>query len=199
MRQSRIYLGTASAKDGVYQKQVDKLPYAALEKTVLYFGDSYAIAQIAENNGLFVLLKDIVPEAPLVLSLICYQLTSGSAMHNFMDFADGNIISKLFPSCTTASSQKISKLVSDLGSEELQRKFFQRYISSFFQGKHGVLIDSTSLPSSINSSLSSFDYSADGIIEKVGCLMLVDTASKLPLFLELSLVKLLMYLPCRVL
>ena len=181
-KQRSSYLGTASAKDGVYQKQVDKLSSAVLEKAVLDFGDSYAITQVAENDGLFALLRDLVPEAPLILSLICYQLTSGSAMHNFMDFAEGNIISRLFPSCTAASSQKISKLVSDLGSEELQRKFFQRYISSFFKDKHGVLIDSTSLPSSINSSLSSFGYSADGVCEKVGCLMLVDTVSKLPLF-----------------
>jgi transposase len=152
------------------------------EKAILDFGDSYAITQVAENDGLYAVMRDTIPDSALVLSLVCYQLASGSAMYNFTDWVEGNIISKLFPNCMGATSQRISKLLNDLGSEEVQRKFFKQYISSFFKDKHGVLIDSTSLPSSINSSLSAFGYSADGVTQKVGCLMLVDTVSKLPLF-----------------
>lgn len=182
-KQHSKYLGVSLTKGGAYQKRADKL--AAItppEKAVLDFGDSYAITQIAENDGLLAVMKDVLPDSALVLSLICYQLTSGSAMHHFTTWAEGNLVSKLFPSCSSASSQKISKLINDLGSFELHRKFFKKYITSFFKNKHGILIDSTAMPSSINSSLSSFGYSASGIIEKVGCLMLVDKVSKLPLF-----------------
>ena len=102
-------------------------------------------------------------------------------MHNFDDWYEGNIINKLCPK-TTTSSQDISRLINLLGKQEVQQRFFKNYIAKFFPNTSGLLIDSTALPSSINSSINSFGHTSEGIQENITCLMLVDKKSKLPIY-----------------
>lgn len=183
-KQHSVYLGVATEKGGEYTK-TSKTSHEVTQnalKGVVDFGDGYAITQILKNDGLEEVVKLTLPDPEAVMSLMAYQLISGSAMYNFTDFASGNIISHLYPSALSLSSQKISNFLKQLGKPEVHDKFFKAYITKFFSGNHGILIDSTALPSSINSSLSSFGYSADGIVQKVGCLALVDKLSKLPIF-----------------
>ena len=80
------------------------------------------------------------------------------------------------------NSQNISALLKKLGDQDLQIKFFKNYISKFFSNDNNVLIDSTALPSAINSSINAFGYSSGAIEENVTCLMLVDKKSKLPIY-----------------
>lgn len=178
-KQTSIYLGVASEKGGAYVKQPQQVQ--PVEREILDFGDSFAIAKTAEASGFSKVLTECFDDTDSIMSLVCYQLTSGSAMYNCKDWADGNIANKLFPKATL-TSQSISNLLKHLGKEEVQRKFFKRYIETFFQDKHGILIDSTALPSAVNSSLNAWGYGASGIEQKVNCLMLVDKASKLPVF-----------------
>jgi transposase len=102
-------------------------------------------------------------------------------MYNCSDWIEGNIANKLFPSAQI-KSQDISRLINMLGKQEMQQLFFKNYVSKFFPEKTGLLIDSTALPSAINSSINAFGYTPDGIKENVTCLMLVDKASKLPIY-----------------
>jgi len=176
--QKSTYLGAASEKGGEYRKAA---PQQQIELGVVDFGDTYAIKEITKSSNLLSIIEESIGNVDSIMTLISYQLTTGSAMYNCSDWADGNIASKLFPKAAI-SSQSISRLLAGLGKESVQRKFFKQYISAFFNNKHGILIDSTALPSTINASLNSWGYGASGIEQKVGCLMLVDKESKLPIF-----------------
>lgn len=179
-KQTNVYLGISAQKGGDVRR-VKTCKNQAVEKEILDYGDVFSISKSSELMGISKIISESFKDADSIMSLICYQLTSGSAMYNCQDWFDGNIACKLFPNAKL-SSQSISKLINNLGEESAQRNFFKKYISTFFKDKHGILIDSSALPNSINASLSGWGHTASGIEQKVGCLLLVDKISKLPIF-----------------
>lgn len=181
-RQKTKYLGSADKLGGEYKKTGRALAAPRPEKAILDFGDSFAINEISKNMGLTDVLKNSFGNLlDSIMSLACYQITEGAAMQNCADWSEGNIAKKLFPDAQT-KSQDISRLISALGQQHIQQKFFKNYIANFFPGKTGLLIDSTALPSAINSSINAFGHTSDGIKENVTCLLLVDKISKLPIY-----------------
>ena len=179
-KQTSKYLGVSDTKGGDYKnpgKRIASVP----EKEIVDFGDSYVISTIAKNSGLANIVEDSFGDLSSIMALICYQITQGSAMAHCQDWMSGNSANLLFP-CAKIGSQSISRLILHLGQENVQRKFFKAYIERFFERKHGVLIDSTSLPSAINASMNAWGYGADGIDQNISCLMLVDKTSKLPIY-----------------
>ena len=179
-KQKTKYLGVADSKGGEITKP-GRITSVSLEKSIIDFGDCYAIKQVAEDHGFIALLKNSFKNFDTIVTLICYQMTKGGAMYNCQEWVNGNIASKLFPQAKL-QSQNISRLINYLGRDDVQSKFFKAYIERFFKGTHSVLIDSTSLPSSINNSLNNWGHTAGGIDQKVGCLMLADKISKLPIY-----------------
>ena len=179
-KQKTTYLGVASFKGGEITKPTEKV-VVSFEKSIVDFGNSYVVKKVAEDQGLQDILKSSFEDFDTIMALICYQMTEGAAMYNAQEWIEGNIANILFPKAKLRS-QDISRLINYLGREDVQSTFFRAYIEKFFKETHGVLIDSTSLPSSINSSLNNWGYSADGVDQKVGCLMLVDKLSKLPIY-----------------
>jgi transposase len=179
-KQKTKYLGVSDTKGGEIVRP-GRIGAPPAEKSILDFGDGYALEQLSEKSGFTSVLKESVENFDSIITLICCQLSEGTAMYNCLEWAEGNICSKLFPQAKLRS-QDISRLIDYLGREDVQRKFFRAYIEKFFNGSHSVLIDSTALPSSINNALNSWGYSSEGIDQKVGCLMLVDKTSKLPIY-----------------
>jgi transposase len=181
-RQKTKYLGTAEESNGEYKKIGRPEAAPKPEKAILDFGDSFAINEIAKNIGLIDIIKNSFDDlADSVMQLACFQICEGSAMQNCEDWNEGNIAHKLFPNAFI-KSQDISRVISELGKQSVQQKFFKNYIAQFFPNKTGILIDSTALPSAINASMNTFGYTADGIQENVSCLMLVDKVKKLPIY-----------------
>ena len=181
-RQRSKYLGVAIEPGGSYSK-IDSLPACSIlkEQAIVDFGDSYTIFEITKQSGLSSIITQSLGHSDSIMALLCFQMTEGAAMMHAADWLEGNIAKQLFPKAKL-HSQAISQLLQHLGEESIQQSFFKAYASKFFQGKHGVLIDSTALPNAINSSLNAFGYSSDGILQKVSCLMLVDKQTKLPLY-----------------
>ena len=181
-RQLSKYLGNSDTNGGVYSKTGRRESVPKIERAILDFGDSYAINEIAKNIGLDKVIEESFGnEAGSVMSLACYQITEGSAMHSCEDWFEGNIANKLFPAAK-AKSQDISRLIEGLGKQDAQQRFFRNYIAQFFPNQTGLLIDSTAMPSAINSQINAYGHTADGIKENVTCLMLVDKERKLPIY-----------------
>ena len=176
-RQKSVYLGVLDELTG----EVKKLERARTESGIVDFGDGYALCEVAKESGLFQVINESCKEHETILCLMLYQIIAGGAMCHAAEWASGNIAGKLF--ChAKLKSQDISRLFKYLGQETVQREFFKHYVSRFFTGKKGLLIDSTALSSAINSSLNAWGYSAEGISEHVSCIMLVDQESKLPIY-----------------
>ncbi len=178
-KQHSVYLGVAQEKGGTYNKAEKAI--IKKEVAIVDYGDSYALHKLLEESGLKQLLQDCFSDHEHISALLLYQLICGNAMSHYQNWAEGNIIQCLLPNINL-TSQRISEILKTLGKQEVQRKFFKSYIAAFFKDKHGLLIDSTALPSAINSSLNSWGYGAGGVDKKIGCLMLVDKTSKLPIF-----------------
>src|SRR5271156_6224273 len=179
-RQRTKYLGVAEEKDGSYSKPGRRAAVRA-EQEILDCGDSYAIAAISKSIGLDDIIQESFGHLDNIMTLACFQITEGSAMYNCADWLEGNIAKKLFPKAK-ASSQDISRLIKVLGRTDLQTNFFKKYIAKFFPGERGILMDSTALPSAINSSINAFGYAGGSIEENVSCLMLVDQKLQLPIY-----------------
>ncbi len=181
-RQKSTYLGNADEHGGPYAKTGRKAGAARQEKAILDFGDSFAIHQIAGQEGLTDVIEKSFPGSlESIMNLLCYQIAQGSAMSSVEDWTQGNIARLLFKGAKT-KSQDISRLIENLGRQDLQQNFFKNYVTKFFPKTTALLIDSTSLPSAINASINAFGHTGQGIQENVTCLMLVDKASKLPIY-----------------
>jgi len=173
-RQHSKYLGISNEKGGNYSKPSKKtitfekiiIAKPSVENAIVDYGDSYAINETSKNIGLNKIIEDsfCLNNLDSIIALICFQITEGSAMYNCENWIEGNIAKNLFPRAKL-SSQDISRLIKILGEQNLQIKFFKNYIAKFFPKERGVLIDSTTLPSAINSSINAFGY-ANGDIEQ---------------------------------
>lgn len=179
-KQLSKYLGISDTKGGEYTKPGKRVA-TVLEKAIVDFGDSYAINEVAKSCDFTTIVENSFGDLDSIMTLICYQMTQGSAMMHCQDWIDGNSANLLFPD-SKITSQDISRLFQRLGQESLQRKFFKDYIGRFFKEKHGILIDSTALPSAINAPINAWGYGAEGIDQNVSCLVLVDKISKLPIY-----------------
>ena len=179
-RQKSKYIGTADKKGGkIKNKSHDKK--LVVEKLIVDFGDSYALKLVSENTNFRDLIKRNFKNFDTIMTLIFYQIAEGSAMYNCTEWYEGNIAHKLYPNAKL-TSQEISKAINYLGREDVQEKFFKNYIETFFNENNSLLIDSTRLPSSINNSLNNWGHTSNGIDQNIGCLMLVDKTSKLPIY-----------------
>jgi transposase len=180
-RQHTKYLGVANEKGGRYSKPGRTVAAVVPEKAILDYGDSFAINAVSKNMGLCKIIENSFGNLDSIMALICFQITEGVAMYNCEHWLEGNIAKKLFPAAKV-NSQNISSLMKTLGRQDLQNKFFVSYISDFFSNNNNVLIDSTALPSAINSSINAFGYVNGNIEENVTCLMLADKKTKLPIY-----------------
>ena len=179
-RQRTKYLGVSEENGGSYSK-TGIVAKPKIEQEILDYGDSFAIYEVCKSIGLQDVINDSFANLDSIMSLICFQIIEGSAMYNCEDWREGNIAKRLFP-LAKVSSQDISKLFKNLGRQEAQTKFFKNYVQKFFPEETGLLIDSTALPSAINSGINAFGYSSGNIEQNVTCLMLVDKKSKLPIY-----------------
>lgn len=179
-RQRTTYLGVAETKGGEYRK-TGRMMEPRLEKEMVDYGDSFTIDAVSSAIGLKPMIEEHFDHLDSIMTLLSFQIVEGAALCHCEAWREGNIAKRLYPAAMV-SSQSISRLLRHLGRQELQTRFFKHYIRTFFPQKTGLLIDSTALPSAINTSLNGCGY-AGGIIEpNVTCLTLVDTASKLPIY-----------------
>ena len=107
-------------------------------------------------------------------------------MYNAEIWREGNVTNLLHKNANL-SSQNISKVLSKLGDERLQRDFFEKYLTqvcslSKDSKTEGVIIDATSLPNEINSGFNAWGRSDNAIEKQFRFMCIVDQISKKPLF-----------------
>lgn len=152
---------------------------------IVDYGDSFAINTIFSQYKFIDLIKNVFSKYHNnILSLIVFQILEGSAMKNVESWLEGNYAKKLYKS-PDLSSQKISKILSYIGSEGVKERFLLEYSSMFLNSKSGVLIDTTSLNSSIENDKNNWGYTSEGIKKTFKYLMLVDKNTKLPMYYRL--------------
>lgn len=180
--QKTRYLGVVKDKG---KKIFEKRTSNKQEKYILDFGDSFSINHALESTGFISFIKKIFGEkSESLLALLSYKLCYGSAMVYANKWLEGNY-SKILYKNANISSQRISDLFKELGNENLQRKFFKEYISSYNPSKSGIIIDVTSLPNQIHVPLSTWGLHGEEIDKQIRFLLVVDKDTHLPLFFRI--------------
>ena len=183
------YLGVAVDKEkGIYEKRRETkrsesgVKIEKQEKFILDYGDSYLLNAIISQSPVFAVLKAIFGELfDTLMALIFYRTVGGQAMRYAQDWYEGNYVRQLFPKANL-SSQNISRVLSYLGEESVQRAFFAQYIPLIQKDKTGVVIGSAGLPNEINMPVTDWGHHNGGIEFETRLILAVDRASELPLY-----------------
>jgi transposase len=116
-----------------------------------------------------------------LLALIYHRIIVGGAMCHAESWYDANLANRLFPDANV-TSQNISKVLTYLGEERVQRAFFAGYIPLVCNGESGVVIDSTGLPNEINMPVTDWGYHSGGIEYETRLILAIDRKSERPLY-----------------
>ena len=178
-RQKTTYLGTVETTGEIIpsgHKRYSK------ESLILDFGDGFGLHGFLQQSKFYESLSAVFSKDELneVIPLMFYRILLSSAMRNCAGWLEGNVLKYLYPKADL-SSQNISRILSKLGSEHLQRKFFSHHLAST-GAKKSVIIDATALPNEINLGLSAWGYSDGGIERQFRLLCVLDAKTKSPLF-----------------
>lgn len=176
-RQKVQYLGVVNEKGKIVKKE-----HPLKEKLILDFGDTYLLYEFMKKTNLATLLERVFgKETKRLLSLIFYRMLHPSAMIYAKVWYEGNAARFLFND-VNLSSQRVSEFLQSIGHEQLQRDFFNSYISSLTGIEGGVIIDATALPNQVHFPFNVWGYH-DGEIEKqIRFLFVVDRKTAMPLF-----------------
>ena len=178
-RQKTKYLGVVVDKE---KKIFERPRQKPREKLILDFGDGYLVQEFLKQKGLSELIRDIFgKKADEVMVLLCYRLCQGGAMRHLPLWLEGNINRILFQA-VKLTSQRISRLLKQIGEETKQRDFFKRYVSNYAKCSDGIIIDSTALPNEIDMGLSSWGYGDSSIEMQIRLVCVVDRASGMPVY-----------------
>lgn len=177
IKHKNIYLGVVSDDGSIKQRKKITMK----ESGILDFGDGYLLYEFFQNSNLAPLLAEDTKEFPEIIALIIYRICYQSAMHNAVNWIEGNILSILCKKIDL-SSQNISRVLAYLGQEEIQRDFFEKYLGSVVEDQENIIIDASSLPNQIHHPFSEWGH-ADSCIEKqFRFLCVLEQKTKMPLF-----------------
>jgi len=144
--------------------------------------DTYLLNNITKQLPIHNILKTTFDtHFDTLMSLIFHRITTNQAMRHTENWYNGNYIKHLYPKAQT-TSQDISKFLTHLGRENIQRAFFSSYIPLVCTGKSSVVIDSTGLPNEINMSVTDWGYHNGGIEYETRLILAVERLSELPLY-----------------
>ena len=180
-RQRSKYLGVVTDFDtGAYEKKRAKREKQEL--TVLDYGDSYFINSVVSSLPLFAVLKTVFGSLFETLMVLAFhRICGGQAMRHAQDWYEGNFINQLFPNADV-TSQNISRVLSYLGEESVQRAFFGTYIPLVAPCECGVVIDSTGLPNEINMPITDWGYHSGGVEFETRLILAVNRENEMPLY-----------------
>lgn len=175
-RRKTKYLGVVDADNNIITKAI-----STKERFILDFGDGYLLNEFIKKLSIFPIIDSLFTKYKEIIPLICYRLCMQSAMYNAHTWLEGNIITMLHKDIDL-SSQNISRALSFLGSEALQRSFFEQYLKVSRSSGKSIIIDATSLPNNINIGFNAWGYSDSNIEKQFRFLCVVDQEHNIPLF-----------------
>ena len=159
---------------------ISKLPIVS---SALEYGHFYFLKQIAKRIGLISAVQDSFDMnlAEALLSLAYFQILEGKPFYLYGSWCED------LPGITKLTSQKISNLLHDLGSDDSQMNHFFHQWANTQKPLKGVWLDITSLSSySQHNNWVEWGYNRDKeALPQVNLGVLVGGATKLPFFYQL--------------
>jgi len=125
------------------------------EAYILDFGSAYLLWRVLQMMGFLDILRELCPKrADSLIALLFYRIQEHGGYNMASEWLEGSYAKVLFPKAQL-TSQRVSDLLKELGTEAVFRRFFTSYLKAEIpkDRKVGILIDSTGLPNSIDNYL----------------------------------------------
>lgn len=155
------------------------------ERLILDFGDSWFLKEYLSRQPFYPSIADVLPgEKDTVLALIFYRLlTNRSASCHAKIWYEGNYSYLAFPRANL-TSQNISRILKELGREEVQRHFFEEYMSCIYgsDGTAGILVDSTGVPNATKMDITQISNHNGDINREVRLIYVIDCSNGMPIY-----------------
>ncbi len=155
------------------------------EKLILDFGDSWFLEQYLTRQPFYSSITETLPDdKDTLLALIFYRLLThkGASCHARIWY-EGNYTYLTFPRANL-TSQNISRVLKDLGREEIQRAFFENYLAGVYgeNGTAGILVDSTGVPNATKMDITQISNHNGDINREVRLIYVIDRRNGMPIY-----------------
>lgn len=155
------------------------------EKLILDFGDAWFLQEYLSRQPFYDSIQNTLPhERDTLLALIFYLLlTNRGASCHAKIWYEGNYACLAFP-YANLTSQNISRVLKELGREEIQRRFFGEYMSSIYgnDGAAGILVDSTGVPNATKMDITQISNHNGDINREVRLIYVIDRDNGMPIY-----------------
>ncbi len=155
------------------------------EKLILDFGDSWFLEEYLTGQSFYPSIENALPgEKDTLLALIFYRLlTNRSASCHAKIWYEGNYAYLSFPNANL-TSQNISRVLKELGREDIQRAFFEDYLSCIYKekGTAGILVDSTGVPNATKMDITQICNHNGDINREVRLIYVIDRSNGMPIY-----------------
>ena len=155
------------------------------EKLILDFGDAWFLQEYISRQPFYESIKSALPEeSDTVFSLIFYRLlTNKGASCHAKIWYEGNYSYLAFPKANL-TSQNISKVLKALGNENVQRHFFEEYLSAIYGDDEatGILVDSTGVPNATKMDITQISNHNGDISREVRLIYVIDRSNGMPIY-----------------
>ena len=155
------------------------------EKLILDFGDAWFLQEYLSRQPFYDSIQNTLPhERDTLLALIFYLLlTNRGASCHAKIWYEGNYACLAFP-YANLTSQNISRVLKELGREEIQRRFFGEYMSSIYgnDGAAGILVDSTGVPNATKMDITQISNHNSDINREVRLIYVIDRDNGMPIY-----------------
>ena len=155
------------------------------EKLILDFGDTWFLQEYISRQSFYESIRNTLPEeSDTLMALIFYRLlTSKGASCHAKIWYEGNYSYLAFPEANL-TSQNISKVLKELGSEEVQRHFFEEYLFYIYgdDGATGILVDSTGVPNATKMDITQISNHNGDINREVRLIYVIDRDNGMPIY-----------------
>ncbi|MGE4585218.1 MAG: transposase [Sphaerochaeta sp.] len=154
------------------------------ERLILDFGDVHVLDEYLRTTPYHAILNSLLPgQGDTLLALVYHRILATGARCYAGTWYEGSYARLLLP-CAALQSQRISEFLSHLGDEELQRRFFRMYLARQFPAEtvHGLLIDSTGLPDSIDFPYTAYSNHGGQVSVGTRLIYVTDRLSGMPLY-----------------
>jgi len=156
------------------------------EKLILDFGDSFILSKYLRALCFFDAYYSVMPLCrDTLFSLLFYRILTDRKAYCYAEtWWSGNCARIIFPEAKL-QSQRVSEFLSELGDEEVQRRFFNGYLSAVY-GRHGrtsgILIDSTGLTNASKMSLTQINNHNGEISMEIRLVYVIDRRNGMPVY-----------------
>lgn len=155
------------------------------EKLILDFGDSWFLEQYLKKQSFYPSIANVLPDdSDTVIALIFYRLLThkGSSCHAKIWY-EGNYAYLSFPRANL-TGQHISRVLKELGREDVQRAFFESYLSCIYgdESATGILVDSTGVPNATKMDITQISNHNGDINREVRLVYVIDRSNGMPIY-----------------